>query len=514
MSRPAPSRTPLSPVDVAWLRMEDPTNMMMITGIFTFDQPLNFDKLKSLLATRLLHFRRFRQKIIQPKPSFLPPYWIDDETFNIDAHLHRIALPEPRNQEALQLLVNDFMSTPLDFSKPLWQFHLIENYGEGCALLCRLHHCIADGIALMQVLLGLTTDSENGNWTGFGDEEASQKTKRHRPRMEDNPVAVRIKKSRDFAKNMARRGIKTLKSPSKTLAAFQFGAESSLALANLLLLSPDPDTAFKGKLGVRKRCAWSQPISLQDVKAVGKITGGTINDVLLAATAGALGRYLRFRGEATGGLDIRAAVPVNLRPAGQELKLGNVFGLVFLSLPLGIDDPLERLAELKQRMDLIKGTPEAVVAFGILNLTGVVTIQIEDAIVNMFGKKATAVMTNVPGPRETRYFAGQPIRSIMFWVPQSGKLGLGVSIISYDGEVLIGIATDEGLIPDPENIVDAVHTEFDDLFELVRQVERNNIHEQQLESNDQRCIAVTKKGVRCKNHPLPDSDYCRVHAER
>jgi len=187
---------------------------------------------------------------------------------------------------------------------------------------------------------------------------------------------------------------------------------------------------------------------------------------------------------------------------------------VFLSLPVGIDDPLDRLTELKSRMDKIKGTPEAIVAYGILNAIGIATIRIEDMVVNMFGEKATAVMTNVPGPRETRYFAGQPIKDIMFWVPQSGRLGLGVSIISYAGNVLVGIATDAGLTPDPESIVEAFHREFDDLMELVylaKEADQQMSERSAQVAESPRCIALTKSGRRCRNKPLAGLAYCHVH---
>jgi hypothetical protein len=167
-------------------------------------------------------------------------------------------------------------------------------------------------------------------------------------------------------------------------------------------------------------------------------------------------------------LDFRAVVPVNLRPIDEKPKLGNAFGLVFLSLPVGIADPLERLFELKRRMDGIKGTPEAIVSFGVLGMMGVSVSQVQDVVLNIFGSKATAVMTNVPGPREVRYFARKPIDGIMFWVPQSGKLGLGVSIMSYNNEVLLGIATDAGLVPDPETIIAGFHKEFEEMMGLVK----------------------------------------------
>jgi hypothetical protein len=191
--------------------------------------------------------------------------------------------------------------------------------------------------------------------------------------------------------------------------------------------------------------------------------------------------------------------------------LGNAFGLVFLPLPVGIDDPLDRLLELKKRMDQIKGTPEAIVAFGILNAIGIAPAEIEDMVVNLFGTKATAVMTNVPGPKEVRYFAGRPIKGLMFWVPQSGRLGLGVSILSYAGEVLVGMATDAGLVPDPESLVEGFHTELDDFMNLVRLArETDEESEDSLRTNSQ-CHAQTKSGRRCKNRTSDGNRYCYLH---
>lgn len=468
MLRMIGQKTHLSPVDTAWLRMEHPTNLMMITGIFTFDEMLDFDVLKSTLSRGFLRYDRFRQRAIRPIVPFAPPYWEFDPDFDIDAHLHRIALPSPGDQRALEELVNDFMSTPLDYTKPLWQFHLVENYGDGCVLLCRLHHCIADGIALVRVMLDLTEDGPDSD-SGEASSVTPSETKSERP--QNNKAVVPVAKPRvGKTKSVIRQGVEFFSDPDRVRETAKLGAESSKALAHLLLLTPDPDTSFKGKLGVRKRCSWSKPIPLAQIKEVGKVTGGTVNDILLSTVAGALGRYLRRKGEAIGGLDFRAVVPVNLRPLDGELTLGNSFGLVFLSLPIGIDDPIERLSELKRRMDAIKGTPESIVAFGILNAIGIASPEIEDIVADIFGKKGTAVMTNVPGPREVRYLAGKPIREVMVWVPQSGRLGLGVSIISYAGDVLVGIATDAGLTPDPETIVQAVHDEFNAYSKLVDQL--------------------------------------------
>ena len=136
---------PLSSVDAAWLHMEHPSNLMMVTGVLTFDEPLDFEQLTRVVGDGLLRYPRFRQRVVEARLPLGSPRWELDPDFDLKAHIHRLALPAPGDQRVLQDLVSDLMSTPLDFSKPLWQFHLVEGYGQGCAVLMRLHHSIADG---------------------------------------------------------------------------------------------------------------------------------------------------------------------------------------------------------------------------------------------------------------------------------------------------------------------------------------------------------------------------------
>jgi WS/DGAT/MGAT family acyltransferase len=442
----------LSNIDTAWLRMEEPTNLMMVTGMLVFDQPLNFARLRQTIEQRLLIFDRFQQHIVYIGGA---PHWQADPHFTISAHLHRIALPAPHDQSTLQELVSTLMSTPLDLSKSPWQFHLIEHYGAGCVLLARLHHCIADGIALMRVLLALT------------DATAEPPAQAHDSRSPAAEPSAAANTSVRAADTLFGQGIAALLEPTGRAEAAEFGARSVLALSRLLLMSPDPQTLLKGPLGVSKRAAWSAAIALDDVKAIGRAAGGTINDVLLAAVTGALRRYLQGRGAPVDGLEIRAAVPVNLRSPNEPPTLGNHFGLIFVSLPVGADDPLDRLYDLKQRMAALKDSPEALVTFGALHGIGLMPSQLQEAGISLFGSKATAIMTNVPGPRETIYLAGAPLRELMFWVPQSGRLGLGVSILSYAGQVRLAVATDAKLISDPDAIIDAFQAEFELLGRLV-----------------------------------------------
>jgi WS/DGAT/MGAT family acyltransferase len=448
---------PMTNVDAAWLHMESPTNLMLISGVMSFYEKLDFNELKELIEDRFLPYERFRQKVVASPVPGIGPRWVDDPHFNLRSHLQRVALPDPGGKEELQEMVSTIMSTPLDFSKPLWQFQYIENYRGGSAVVARIHHCIADGIALVRVLLSLTDDSPKGS-------PKTRRTRRSRKPLGGGfwlPEVVNeaVYSVGRITARMVDKTLETLADPARAAQMVTEGAKGTGILARLATMSADPETIFKGELTTAKRCAWSEVMPLADVKAYSKSKGATINDVLLAAVTGAIRRYMLGRGANVDGLNIRAVVPVNLRPDSEIIKLGNRFGLVFLALPVGEGDRDERLFELKRRMDAIKKSSEPMVIYALLNAVGLTGPKIESVALQLFGSKATAVMTNVPGPREQIYLAGKAMRSMMFWVPQSARLGLGVSIISYAGEVRLGVATDSGLVPRPQEIIDAFQEE-------------------------------------------------------
>jgi diacylglycerol O-acyltransferase / wax synthase len=449
---------PLSAVDHAWLRMDDPTNLMIINGCLVLERPVDKERVKALLARRLLPIRRFRQRILHRDGT---PCWKEEPAFDLDAHILETNLPAPGDDAALAAVVSALMSEPLELDRPLWRFHLINGYKGGCVLMGRLHHCIGDGMALLLVLLSLTDLTEGtpeGPEIPEDSENAFTQLFRHPPHGREA--------ARQLAAQIMPDGIRLLEQSAEafqSMGPLMTGIASTGAFARLLARPADPRTLFKGPLKVPKRVAWSEPILVSDVKEVGRALGGTINDVLIAAMTGALRRYLDRRGEPAHGLNFRAAMPVNLRSIDKMAELGNRFGLIFLSLPVGIDDAVARLAELRRRALALKRSAEPVVVYAILKLLGVVPLAIQRLVVSLFAAKTTMVMTNVPGPREVLYLAGRAIREIFFWVPQSGRVGLGVSIFSYAGHVRLGLASDEGLVPDPEVIVHGFHEEFAEL---------------------------------------------------
>ncbi len=462
----------MSPVDVAWLSMEEPTNLMMVNAIIAFDRPLDYGLVRQVLEYRWLRYERFRQRVVRPPVPFMRPYWEDDPHFDLGLHLQRIALPAPGDQASLQDMVSDLMSTPLDFSRPPWKFYIIENYGQGCAVMARLHHCLADGIALVGVLLSMTdfrpdaplvpgepvgAMANNGLLGGLTREVG-------------NTVGL----ARGMAGRFWRGARAAASDPDRLTEAGEMGAGLGLAAGRLLARSADPHTRLKGKLGVMKRAAWTYPVPLADVKAIKNALGGTINDVLITAVTGGLRRYLVAAGDDVSELEFRAAVPVNLRGESDNGKLGNKFGLVFLGLPVSVEEPLMRLTEVRRRMGELKRSAEAPVTLGILGAMGLGTDAFREFVVRMLEPKATVVLTNVPGPPIPLYLAGQQIREMMFWVPQAGRLGMGISILSYAGQVYLGIATDTGLVPDPERVLDGFHQEMAHLRKLATAVLSTN----------------------------------------
>jgi WS/DGAT/MGAT family acyltransferase len=451
-------REPMSRVDTAWLRMERATNPMMITGVLMFAEPMSLKALKQVVRQRFLSYARFRQK---PVDTPAGAYWQDDEHFDLDWHVRESALPGKADKKALERFVSQLASSPLDASKPLWQFHLVERYDGGSALVARIHHSYADGIALVQVLLSLT-DTTPTAAKGSELDKAWLK-------QEAVPVARRVGAAERYMKlggKMIGQGMAMYRDPSLAGVLAKEGSEIARELLYALALPDDPPSLLRGDLGVSKRVAWAEPLDLEEVKAVGRACDCTVNDVLMAAAAGAMRDYMLERGADLEGITLRATVPVNLRPLEHAKKLGNHFGLVFLDLPVGEPNPIRRLEYVAECMNQLKTSRQAIVAFGLLAALGMAPTPVQSLALEMFSRKATAVATNVPGPQQPLYMAGCMLKEMMFWVPQTGSIGIGISILSYNGRVHFGLIADAKLIPDPDAVIRRFGPEFDKLLYL------------------------------------------------
>ena len=460
----------MSKVDTAWLRMDSPSNLMMIVGVWVVKPRLRHADLRRRIEERLLKYPRFVQCAVEDATGAT---WVHDPAFNLSNHLVIETLPSRpgrHEQEALQDRLAELTMQPLDKQHPLWQFHLVEHYKGGSAMMVRIHHCIADGIALLGVTQSLVDggspppeqphrESHKAGIDGAGEWIADSLLK---------PFTNMTVKALGVAGEGAVRALGLLAEPQKgvqngvhdsvDLAKLAYHAMADLA--SLALMADDSPTRLKGTPGHSKRVAWCAPIPLVEVKAVGKALNCSINDVLLSCVAGAIGAYLQEHGDSTRGKEIRAMVPVNLRSPDHAHHLGNQFGLAPLVLPIGLDNPIERVYEVRRRMQGLKGSMQPLLAFGLLAVAGLLVKPMQDAMLGLFSKKTTAVMTNVPGPREKMKLCGSTVEETLFWVPQSGTVGLGVSILSYGGGVQFGVVSDSTLCPDPQKIIDQFEPEF------------------------------------------------------
>jgi diacylglycerol O-acyltransferase / wax synthase len=439
--------------------MERPTNLMIIVGVLVLEGPVNVPRLEATLAKRILSIPRFRQRT-EARPTGI--WWTDDTHFDITRHIKRIRLPGAADKAELQRLVAELASTPLDPQHPRWQFHIVEDYEGGAALIARIHHAMGDGIAMIGVLLSLT----DGNVGPAPQRQRAVSPEHGRGVWSDlvDQIAGTMQGGLRFSVEALRKLLDAAGNPAQLL---RDGTGIASELAYLLLMPDDSPTRFKGVPSGNKRIAWSEPIVLPEVKVVSNTLGCSINDMLLAAVAGALHGYLAEKGDKRRGVEIRALVPVNLRPPGSERELGNRFGVVGVELPVGLENPLARLGEIHRRMETLKRSYEPPVTLGLLEALGYAPQVLQDKVLDLLLSRATAVMTNVPGPRRPLYLAGNEIKQVMFWVPQAGNIGMGVSILSFNGQVQFGLITDAALVPDPQAIVARFKPEFEQLLYFV-----------------------------------------------
>ncbi len=461
------SRERISPVDTAWLRMDRPNNLMAIVGVMSFAGKLKREHLKRLLEDRLLRYRRFRQKVTSDASG---SWWEDDADFDIDLHLHRTALPGAGGKVELQQLVAELIASPLDRERPLWQFHLVENYrgedGSATAMILRIHHAIGDGIALIGVIRSLTDATALPEPVAIrrADKEVEESDLW---RLFFAPMSAAMQASIHLTGSLWAKSLGLMLDPGQVLDGVKAGAGIATEMARLAAMPNDAPSRLKGIPGVAKRVAWSEPIPLPEIKLVGKLFGCSVNDVLLSAVTGALAAYLAEKGDSLGETGIRALVPVNLRKCEEAGDLGNCFGMVTLDLPVGIANPLARLYAIRSRMEELKHSYQAMAVLTILALVGLLPKFVQSMLLDLLANKASAVMTNVPGPTEPCYLAGARISQEMFWVPQSGNICMGVSILSYDGKVQFGLVTDAGLVPDPERVIACFAPEFEKILYIL-----------------------------------------------
>lgn len=437
----------LTKADVAWLHADVPTNHFVVTTLAMLDEPPDIEKVRVMLSHRLQLHPRLGQVVEDPTLPLAGARWVPATHFDLDAHLHRVALPAPARKRELAAFIGDLVGLPVDLTRPMWHMYAVEGPGSGGALVGRFHHSLGDGQAMVRMLLTLTDDSPDG-WK----------------RPLERPRTRRSRRSTAGPSSIAQL-IGQLPHAPRFARDVLAGAGT---IARLTLMDGDWPTRLRGELGLLKAVAWTDPIPLAEVKRIASITRTTVNDVIVSVIAGGLGTHLLEHGLDVGGQRIRAMVPVNLRPPSDTGMTGNQFSLVYLELPLGVFDAWERLMRVKLEMDRIKRSFEPLAGWILVQGLGFLPSALEHMVSGFYADKASLVLTNVIGPQRTLFMAGAPLRQMTFWEPQSGGLGIGISIYSYAGELTVGVGSDRNLIAKPEEVTDRVMRAFAELARQAR----------------------------------------------
>ncbi|MFI4984635.1 MAG: wax ester/triacylglycerol synthase family O-acyltransferase [Solirubrobacterales bacterium] len=428
----------LSPQDASFLHLEDAVSHMHIGAVAILEGPSpEYDALARMVRAHLPSVPRYRQRVHFVPIALGRPVWVDDPHFNLGYHLRRTALPPPGGDEELRTLVGRVMSQQLDRGKPLWEMWFIEGLTDGrWGLITKLHHCMVDGVSGAE-LLAVVLDSER-------DPEL--------PRPEDWHPERQPPGAELALQALARRAI----SPYEQLRAVRSAARSPGRVARLAaetarglwtitgVLAPPPPSSLNGPIGPHRRWAWSRS-RLSEVKRIRSVLGGTVNDVVLTAIAGGFRALLAGRDESTQ-RDVRTLVPVSVRSSEEHGRYNNRVSAIFADLPVGIEDPVERLAAVRAQMEHLKHSGEAVAGDVLVGLSGFAPAMLLAlglrAATRMPQHSVNTVTTNVPGPQRPLYAAGRRMLECFPYVPLGGHVRVGVAIFSYDGGLTFGVTGD------------------------------------------------------------------------
>ncbi|MDI9244334.1 wax ester/triacylglycerol synthase family O-acyltransferase [Marinobacter sp. CHS3-4] len=450
----------LLPVDSAWLALERPENPMTITVMLRV-QDLTEARFREFLRIYWMAWQRFRFMPVRRAPGW---WWEEDPVFSLEHHLE--VVPGQFDEAALQDWVSARLNQPLPTYRPLWKFWLVPGAEGGAVLLLRVHHCYADGLSLMgvferlcppspqqaPVVYGAREKADLGRWRQAASAWLTELVAAEDP-ADDAPDAIRPDGATDSRNALERAAWKSMKLVNE--------------LSQFLVEPEDTRSALKRALLGRRQCRWSVPVELSRFRRIAETTGVKINDVLLGCVASAVRKHLQEENSELGEAVLHAAVPVDIRGRlpddikPDESALGNYFGTVFVPLPVDGESPLERLFRIKHETRKLKKSWQPGLSWALTGAASMIPESWRQPVAELFYRKASAVVSNVPGTREPRYLAGCRITEQMFWVPQAGDIGLGVSIVSYSGQVQFGVVADEAVMQDPARFLSDCLQELD-----------------------------------------------------
>ncbi len=456
----------LSSQDASFLDVEDEVSHMHIGGVGIYEGPApSRDELVRAVESKLHLVPRYRQKVRYPPFHVGRPVWIDDRHFNIDYHIRRTALASPGGEDELRALVGRVMSQQLDRTKPLWEMWITEGLGGGrWALVSKVHHCMVDGVSatdLLSVMLDREREPERAPvppWTPAPEPSAGE--------LIAQPLVRRLAMPADALAGAGR----MIRGPRDSAELALQTVTGTAAMRSLL--RPAPKSSLNGTIGPHRRWDWANA-RLSDVKTVRAGLGGTVNDVVLASISGGFRELLISRGEDPGQMIVRSLVPVSVRRPGERGTYNNRVSAMFARLPVGVDDPVERLASVRSQMADLKRSKQAVAGEVLVSLSGfapAVLLALGTRLAFRLPQRSiNTVTTNVPGPQQPLYLAGRRLLESIPFVPLAGHVRVGVAIFSYDGSFKFGVTGDWDTAPDIRVLCEAIERAMAELVQAAQQ---------------------------------------------
>src|ERR687886_1506474 len=457
----------LSAVDASFLAQEGPESHMHVGAVLVFEgPPPAYEDFLAQIRGRLHLVPRYRQKLAFPPLESGRPLWVDDPNFNLEYHVRHTALPGPGSESQLRALAARVHSQQLDRTRPLWETWLVQGLEGGrFALISKTHHALVDGVSGVDVATVLFD-------LGPVPAEPPEVEDRWTPHPEPSSVELAVEGVKGLLRSpvdLAGRAIGALERPAATLAQLREAVEGvgEIVWAGL---NPAPDVPLNVPIGPHRRVWWVKS-RLDDFKEIKNALGGTVNDVVLAVVAGALGRWLRGRGVRTEGLELRALVPVSIRAEEEHGALGNRIAVMRGPLPVYARDPVDRLRIVSAAMRGLKESKQALGAEVITELESFAppTLLAMASRINFSTRLFNLIVTNVPGPQFPLYLLGREMEELVPVAFLPEQHALAIAIMSYNGKVDFGLLADYDAMPDVDRVSELIEEALDELLEAARQ---------------------------------------------
>jgi diacylglycerol O-acyltransferase / wax synthase len=461
----------LSAVDASFLAQEGPNSHMHVGGVVICEgPPPAYDAFLTHIRSRLHLVPRYRQKLAVPPLETGRPLWVDDARFNLEYHVRNTALPHPGSEQQLRALVARIYSQQLDRSKPLWEMWLVQGLeGDRFALISKNHHSLVDGIAgmdLVTAVFDLAADPAPAPHEGMP----------WSPQPDPSPAQLAARGLKGIARLPLRAAGSALAAAGHPTAALEVAREAVEGIGELAwaALNPAPATPLNVPIGPHRRVAFVRT-DLADFKRVKNALGGTVNDVVLTVVTGALRSWLRSRGVRTEGLELRALVPVSIRTEEQHGHMGNRIAAMRGPLPVYVEDPVARLRVVRDAMEGLKSSKQAVgaeVLAGIQSLAPP-TIFAQASRINFSTRLFNLLVTNVPGPQFPLYILGRRLQDLFPVAFLPGNHALAIAVISYDGGMDFGLLGDYDAMEDLDAVAGALRAALAELVEAAERPQGN-----------------------------------------